>query len=443
VTRTNGQTDTAPYSFFLRTPIITALNPTTALVGTSLRIQVTGQNFHPDMTVTFGSQSPVPQNVTSAGFEIDVGPEPLGPVTVVVTHPNGKSDTAPPPTFTVGTQGPHGVTVTSDTQLSLAARASGVLLVGGVAQYRVLSGAVKPLATQFHSDNPNHGQIAVGFDPSGAVVGVRCRALPAFDCAVEVLRDSDADFELEDEVATLVETMPGPSARLLSPSLAFDAAGRLAVGYLARRGATTVAVVAYDRDGDGSFAGAGERVDVGTGTGFVPDVGKLAFDASGGVAYAYLRVDGASTVVEVAYDHDADGTFTIIPLGNLNAQCVGVAFDPSDRLAVIHSRKFNVGTLSRDLNDDLDFGDPGEQTSVAGSTGCDLMRPPGGPLTGVANLAGPKLLRDLNDDGDFADAGEQSDILSVDDIVFRLAVDGAGQRFLATRDEITNLGVGP
>jgi hypothetical protein len=148
-------------------------------------------------------------------------------------------------------------------------------------------------------------------------------------------------------------------------------------------------------------------------------------------------------VVEVAYDHDADGTFTIIPVGNLNAQCVGVAFDPSDRLAVIHSRKFNVGTLSRDLNDDLDFGDPGEQTSVAGSTGCDLMRPPGGPLTGVANLAGPKLLRDLNDDGDFADAGEQSDILSVDDIVFRLAVDGAGQRFLATRDEITNLGVGP
>jgi hypothetical protein len=77
------------------------------------------------------------------------------------------------------------------------------------------------------------------------------------------------------------------------------------------------------------------------------------------VACAYQGWNGTTPLVQVAYDHDADGTFTVIPAGSLHAQCVGIAFDPSDRLAAIHARQFNTSTLSRDLNDDLDFADPG------------------------------------------------------------------------------------
>ena len=44
------------------------------------------------MTVVFGSQSPTPTNLTPTTFDVAVGPQPEGTVTVSVTRVNGKSD---------------------------------------------------------------------------------------------------------------------------------------------------------------------------------------------------------------------------------------------------------------------------------------------------------------------------------------------------------------
>jgi hypothetical protein len=72
------------------TPTISALSPTTGEATTTTPVAFTGTNFEPSMTVTFGSQTPTPQNLTSTSFTVNVGPQPVGTVAARVTRTNGE-----------------------------------------------------------------------------------------------------------------------------------------------------------------------------------------------------------------------------------------------------------------------------------------------------------------------------------------------------------------
>lgn len=78
----------------LVTPVISGFAPTTALAALPQSITVQGSNFEPGMGVAFGLDNPVPTNVTSTSFVVNVGAQPKGNASVVVTRANGQSDSA-------------------------------------------------------------------------------------------------------------------------------------------------------------------------------------------------------------------------------------------------------------------------------------------------------------------------------------------------------------
>ena len=94
VTNTNGETGSSSFPFVEFEPVIYSFDPPSADGSISQTVTVTGSDFDPGMTVAFGSQNPAPTNVTPTSFDVLVGPQTSGSVSVVVTHPNGNSDTA-------------------------------------------------------------------------------------------------------------------------------------------------------------------------------------------------------------------------------------------------------------------------------------------------------------------------------------------------------------
>ncbi|HVH20470.1 MAG TPA: DUF1554 domain-containing protein [Myxococcota bacterium] len=80
----------------LVTPVITGFSPPVTSATAPQAITVQGSNFEPGMSVTFGTDNPVPTNVTPTSFQVVVvGPQPIGPASaVVVTRVNGQSDSA-------------------------------------------------------------------------------------------------------------------------------------------------------------------------------------------------------------------------------------------------------------------------------------------------------------------------------------------------------------
>lgn len=86
----------------LVTPTITGFAPPDADgFETTTSVTVSGTNFESGLGVTFGSQSPIPTNVTSSSFDVLVGPQAEGLASVVVTNPNGENDTESFPFFFV------------------------------------------------------------------------------------------------------------------------------------------------------------------------------------------------------------------------------------------------------------------------------------------------------------------------------------------------------
>jgi len=79
----------------LVTPVISSLNPPAARESAPGTITVHGSNFQPGFTVAFGADSPTPFNVTPTSFQVTLGPQPIGPASIVVTNPNGEADQAP------------------------------------------------------------------------------------------------------------------------------------------------------------------------------------------------------------------------------------------------------------------------------------------------------------------------------------------------------------
>ncbi len=94
VTLPNGESDSSSFTFFINQPVITGFDPPIADPDETTTVEVQGQDFLPGLTVVFGSETPTPMNLTPTSFEVDVGPQAPGTVSVVVTLPNGRSDSA-------------------------------------------------------------------------------------------------------------------------------------------------------------------------------------------------------------------------------------------------------------------------------------------------------------------------------------------------------------
>jgi hypothetical protein len=228
--------------------------------------------------VAFGSQTPAPSNLTATSFDVTVGPQGPGPVNVTVTNTNGQTSIANA-IFSFISSFAHLVPL-GDKQTTLAALpGTSVLALGGKKQYGV--GTTAQLLLPLGSRGVN-GQIGVGWSASGALSAVRCRDLFYGDCAVEIVVDSDADRILEEETRIPIETIaPGGQPQPLAADLMLDASNRWVSGYI-RRGTTSEAVVAHDRDGDGLFTGPNEVALVESALSATSSIpAEVAVDASG------------------------------------------------------------------------------------------------------------------------------------------------------------------
>jgi hypothetical protein len=94
VTNPNGeQNSSSAFEFFVYTPDITSINPTGVRSCTPTSVHIQGTSFDPGLSVAFGSQTPIPMNLTETDFDVDVGPQVLGLVDITVTNPNSAADT--------------------------------------------------------------------------------------------------------------------------------------------------------------------------------------------------------------------------------------------------------------------------------------------------------------------------------------------------------------
>ncbi len=426
----DGLSDTAEVAqgtdINLVTPTLSAVDPATAAFAFPTTVSVSGTNFEAGMSVSFGSQSPTPTNVTATSFDVVVGPQDLGPVTVQVTRLNGESDSAAglfsfvnplPPVA----HGPHAVI---QPRLStFAVRATRQTLIGRSQKgYSVDTspggGDAIPDLTGVPATYSAYADYA--FDASGRVVGVGCRKAATPTCDVRLVRDADGDDAVDPEdpaELTDVESFSGTiSATLRSASLSLDAGDEPVLAYargVFSPGLVVDVVVARDRNGDGDYADANEIVPVEGG--LADTMLDVASDAAGNPALLYLRNPAAPAGLVLGHDRSGDGDFDDSPGGNPELQtlvaggvdCFQVAFDASDRLGVIYQETGAGGAmLLQDLDGDGDFGDPGETTALPGTgvTGCGIVATPLGGFAVATNADGDvTVLTDRNADGDFAD----------------------------------------
>jgi hypothetical protein len=115
VTRTNGQSASTTFQFATNQPVITAFDPDFLNAGTGGTITIHGSGFQAGIAVTFGSESPTPQNITATSLQVAVSPQPAGVVTVTVFYPGpGGASTSADFSFVDASQ-PKRVFVTSTT----------------------------------------------------------------------------------------------------------------------------------------------------------------------------------------------------------------------------------------------------------------------------------------------------------------------------------------
>lgn len=427
----------AGFDLNLVTPRLTSVSPGSGYFDTTTNVTVQGKFFEPGMSVAFGTQTPTPANLTGTSFDVTVGPQLTGPVNVSVTLPNGQSRSLTN-AFRFDESIAHTISLLAP-GIPIDVR-DGTLevILGGAQQY----GAGLHAQQEFPLTSRNDGAIGVAFAPSGAVAGVRCRDLST-SCAVELLVDTDADDALEDETPVVVDSINGSNAKLLSVTLDSDAAGHWAVGY-ERFEFTAAAAVAHDRNGDGDFADGNERVIVESSlSSFAfPVAAKLAIDSTSRLAFVYPNPNAVS--VRVAWDRSGDGDFADVVGANPELStlasgaitCLGAAFDASDRLAVAYGQS-GAMRFARDLNADGDFADPNEVSVIEAVTanGCDVASRPGQALALVysvsANPPRTSIRIDANEDGDFDDPGE-STTLGVASSPLGIALNGLDRLVIGT-----------
>ena len=77
--------------------------PDEAIFGESNLFAITGSGFLSGLTVQVGPENPVPQNLTSTSFDIDIGVgQVIGQQNLIVTLPNGETNSAGPISFIAG-----------------------------------------------------------------------------------------------------------------------------------------------------------------------------------------------------------------------------------------------------------------------------------------------------------------------------------------------------
>jgi hypothetical protein len=420
----------------LVTPKLTDVSPASGPTTAASTVTVSGANFEPGLAVVFGSQSPTPQNLTPSSFQVSVGPAPAGAVDVQVTRLNGQSDLL---------ADAFAFTVAQNVNLPLA---GGTPLTATDTQRVAISGIDAYAVDRDESGSPElpllpfpdaqNGELAVAYDSTSTLVGIRCRGVALNTCNVEISRDSDADFDLADETGVFVEQLTVSTGRIFSPSLVFDPSGRTVASY-SKANPSFTQVVAHDRDGDGLFTGTNERVDVAA---VVANTrSEAAVDPSGRVGLAYFQI-GANQL-RVAWDRSGDGDYADTVGGNPEASvlaslasapaCLGAGFAPDGDLAVVWDAGAGP-SLARDRNADGDFADAGEIVSLSGSasTVCDVHGLDGFPLAVTHNAGGTlRLLVDRNDDEDFADADEDLFLDVVSPVRAAVARSQTGKTFVA------------
>jgi hypothetical protein len=424
----------------LVTPTVTNASPPHGLFDATSTVGVTGTNFQPGLSVVFGSETPAPTNVTPTGFQVQVGPQPVGPVDVSVTLPNGQSDTLADAFEFITSGGPHSVNVTA-LQTALDVRPASLdMALAGVGEY----GIGTTLGSTFGLASIGFSQIAVTWKPTGVLSGVRCRSTSSSTCAAELLADSNSNFALEPESGTLIETLTSgvTTPSLGAASLEYDPAGRPVVGYV-KRVAPASAALARDLDGDGDFDGTGERITIeGNLGGAGVTAAALALDSTGRAAYVY-RHAGANAL-RVAWDRNGDGDFgdtvggnpELFTLASVAPVCIGAAFDGADRLAVVYGASA-AATVARDLSADGDFGDAGESAALPGNgAACDVAGRPGEPLAAVTTTGSQvELHRDLDGDGAF-EGGSELTTFAGGAAALALALADDGTVAIATHDSV-------
>ena len=390
-----GQNPNAP------TPYIMSATPASGLTFETTLVTFDGIGFEPGLSATLGPLTLTPQNVTPTSFQASVGPLAAGARSLTVVNTSGEvGELANAYTHTDGLPGGGAVDVFGAQQV----------LLGGVVG--TASGYAVSTDGDWYTDLTFPGFDGYGsfrWDATGRVAGLVCKnALGG--CKIRYIRDANGNFDLADDpVENLAAEVNLP---LLAPSLVFDQSGRPGGGFVKQLASGQgVPVVFHDRNADGDFVDANERIDLAPLTSAPVHYAQAAFDPAGRLAYVYGQDATAANVV-IAYDRTGDGDFadagesTVAAFGS-QPEGLSATFDGNGHLAVLHCTN-GVSSLRRDLNDDADFADAGETTTFfAATVGCALASGPGVDLA-MSFSEGTKirLYRDLNGDRDFADADE-------------------------------------
>jgi len=422
----------------LPTPRATAVQPAEGLAFVTTPLTVAGQGFQPGLSADLGGVLLSPQSVTSTSFLADfpAGP-PSGPLTLTLTNSNGETSSLPAAFVRRnGISGGGAVDVLGAEQVLLATSRDGYKVSSDSDFYTDLTFTLAGVASD--QDTP-----AIRWDASGRVMGLFC--LGGATCDIRLLTDLDGDFDLSDETPVALEAAAVDS--MTRPSLALDASGRVAAAYVKdpTSSSTPVPVVAYDRDGDGTFTGPNERVELAA---FFPSgtlKGTVLVDPLGRLAYLYPN----GSIVITAYDLNGDGDFAdtgevwSFGPGGTGPVCLGAVFDPSGHLAVVVGNTLGVLKLGRDADGDGQWAEAGELLTLDNATHCGIGTGPGVPIA-VSRAAGGttiEVLRDLNDDGDFADADESRLLQTSSSPTSQTVRVGAtGMTFIGTSSELVITG---
>jgi hypothetical protein len=424
----------------LVTPVLTAIQPNSGLYFQATHVTVTGQNFLPGLTSSLGAEVLAPQNVLPGSFEADVGPQTQGQRDLAVANANGEAASLAS-AFLFADAYPHGLTVNAQSPLTVSVQGTDQVLVAGASAYAVSEDADFTIDASFPLSNVEG--ITTRWDPTGRVMGLRCAGGSSF-CTVHLIRDTDGDFDLEDETFQVLESIT-TNRGMRGPSLAFDPSGHTVAAYFRKVSSSLfVPVVLHDLDGDGSFGSAGERTELASlsSTDTPTRKDEVAVDSAGRVAFVYLK-SGAGEI-HVLYDRNGDGDFADV-VGSTSEEaviaaspaCLGAGFDGDGHLTLVYTDGAST-QVARDLDDDGVPNGTGETTSLPLTSACDVASGPGVPVA-VAYREGTavRLVEDLNDDGDFADANESRLFVVVSPpTVLSLAYGSSGKPFIATQAEL-------
>ena len=446
VQRLNGESATAVngFTWSLIMPSITFLDPTSAVFLQTLDVTIHGTDFEPGMSVTFGSESPVPTNVTANSLDVQVGPQPVGPVDVTVTRLNGASDTLTNGFNWIALVGlGHGVP--SPRVETFAVRSDKETVLGqGIDNYQVSNNG-NPIPNFLVNVN-GVGETDWTFGPTGNLRGVKC-VVNGTDCAVLATADTTGN-DLTNLQFPVESITASTQASLLSADVAVNASDQRLLAYVrGRQDASLEAdvVVARDYNGDDDWDDANELIALETG--LADATVRGAITSTGRPVVMWDRDPSGSGEIRLAADLNGDGDFADNVGGSDETQsvagpgvaCYDVTVDGTDRTAMVYQVTGNPGiTFQYDLNGDGDFGDAGETQNFSdGAASLCAITPSGASGVFVAYDNGSIwLAHDKNGDGDFADPAEAALVTGTGSSQLNLATNPAGEPELATATQL-------